>query len=180
MATKSQDFCRSLGMESRDEPVEVVVINVGGKLYQTSTETFSRLPWGCFQQGDFSRCQCNARGLRHIFVDRDPKFFGYILNYYRTGDLHIPKDVCGLALQKELEYWHLDEGCIAPCCWKTYLDADREIKMRQRIEKELSNSGEISYSETDSGVVRVVGKFRQWLWEFLDDLNSSKSAKVST
>lgn len=164
-------------MENSTGLAELVVINVGGKHYQTSAETFSRLPRACFRHATFSQCQCNAGGFRQIFVDRDPSFFGYILNYYRTGDLHLPKGVCGLALQKELEYWHLDESCIAPCCWKTYLDAHREIKMRQRIEKELSNDSGLPFEES-GGTVRIVGKCRRLVWEFLDDLNSSKAAKV--
>ena len=34
--------------------------------------------------------------------------FGQILNYYRTGKLHYPTDVCGPLFEEELEYWGLD------------------------------------------------------------------------
>jgi len=31
-----------------------------------------------------------------------------ILNYYRTGKLHYPTDVCGPLFEEELEFWGLD------------------------------------------------------------------------
>ena len=36
--------------------------------------------------------------------------FGQILNYYRTGKLHYPTDVCGPLFEEELEYWGLDSN----------------------------------------------------------------------
>ena len=36
--------------------------------------------------------------------------FAQILNYYRTGKLHYPTDVCGPLFEEELEYWGLDSN----------------------------------------------------------------------
>jgi len=36
--------------------------------------------------------------------------FGQILNYYRTGKLHYPTDVCGPVFEEELEFWGLDSN----------------------------------------------------------------------
>ncbi len=46
--------------------------------------------------------------------------FGQVLNYYRTGKLHYPTDVCGPLFEEELEYWGLDANQVEPCCWMTY------------------------------------------------------------
>ena len=43
-----------------------------------------------------------------------------ILNYYRTGKLHYPTDVCGPLFEEELEFWGLDSNQVEPCCWMTY------------------------------------------------------------
>ena len=51
---------------------------------------------------------------------RHPGVFGQILNYYRTGKLHYPTDVCGPLFEEELEYWGLDSNQVEPCCWMTY------------------------------------------------------------
>ena len=43
-----------------------------------------------------------------IVPHRHPGVFAQILNYYRTGKLHYPTDVCGPLFEEELEYWGLD------------------------------------------------------------------------
>ena len=45
---------------------------------------------------------------KEYFFDRDPDIFRHILNYYRTGKLHYPTDVCGPLFEEELEFWGLD------------------------------------------------------------------------
>ena len=47
------------------------------------------------------------RSLDHFF-DRHPGVFAQILNYYRTGKLHYPTDVCGPLFEQELDFWGLD------------------------------------------------------------------------
>nr|XP_056702059.1 potassium voltage-gated channel subfamily C member 2 isoform X2 [Euleptes europaea] len=65
-----------------------------------------------------------ARGgkgaCREFFFDRHPGVFAYVLNYYRTGKLHCPADVCGPLFEEELAFWGIDETDVEPCCWMTY------------------------------------------------------------
>jgi len=37
-----------------------------------------------------------------------------------TGELHIPLNVCGNVIKKELEFWRIDENTIEKCCWDHY------------------------------------------------------------
>lgn len=39
-----------------------------------------------------------------------PGVFAQVLNYYRTGKLHYPTDVCGPLFEEELEFWGLDSN----------------------------------------------------------------------
>ena len=58
--------------------------------------------------------------LNEFYFDRHPGVFAQILNYYHTGKLHYPTDVCGPLFETELEYWGLDANQVEPCCWMTY------------------------------------------------------------
>ncbi|XP_053777084.1 voltage-gated potassium channel KCNC2 isoform X2 [Desmodus rotundus] len=82
-------------------------------------------PGGCFEGGAGN---CSSRsgggdhpgGGREFFFDRHPGVFAYVLNYYRTGKLHCPADVCGPLFEEELAFWGIDETDVEPCCWMTY------------------------------------------------------------
>jgi hypothetical protein len=55
--------------------------------------------------------------LNEYFFDRHPGVFAQILNYYRTGKLHYPTDVCGPLFEEELEFWGLDSNQVRACVW---------------------------------------------------------------
>lgn len=37
-----------------------------------------------------------------------------------TGQLHVPLDVCGAVVKRELDWWHVEDSLIEPCCWIKY------------------------------------------------------------
>ncbi|XP_075408878.1 voltage-gated potassium channel KCNC2 isoform X2 [Tenrec ecaudatus] len=80
---------------------------------------------GCFE-GGAGNCSPRSSGSDHrgggreFFFDRHPGVFAYVLNYYRTGKLHCPADVCGPLFEEELAFWGIDETDVEPCCWMTY------------------------------------------------------------
>ena len=49
--------------------------------------------------------QVRTRANNEFFFDRHPGVFAYVLNYYRTGKLHCPADVCGPLFEEELSFW---------------------------------------------------------------------------
>ncbi|XP_073069433.1 voltage-gated potassium channel KCNC2 isoform X7 [Manis javanica] len=82
-------------------------------------------PGGC-SEGGAGNCSPRGGGADHrtggreFFFDRHPGVFAYVLNYYRTGKLHCPADVCGPLFEEELAFWGIDETDVEPCCWMTY------------------------------------------------------------
>ncbi|XP_053882704.1 potassium voltage-gated channel subfamily C member 2 isoform X8 [Malaclemys terrapin pileata] len=64
--------------------------------------------------------EASSGGPSEFFFDRHPGVFAYVLNYYRTGKLHCPADVCGPLFEEELAFWGIDETDVEPCCWMTY------------------------------------------------------------
>ena len=37
-----------------------------------------------------------------------------------AGELHVPLDVCGAVVKRELDYWQIDQNLIEACCWTSY------------------------------------------------------------
>ncbi|XP_016309831.1 potassium voltage-gated channel subfamily C member 1-like [Sinocyclocheilus anshuiensis] len=100
-----------------------VVINVGGirhKTYRSTLRTLpgTRLAW-LAEPDAHSHFDYDAQ-IDEFFFDRHPGVFAHILNYYRTGKLHCPADVCGPLYEEELAFWGIDETDVEPCCWMTY------------------------------------------------------------
>lgn len=63
--------------------------------------------------------------IGEYFFDRHPGVFGQILNYYRTGKLHYPTDVCGPLFEEELEFWGLDANQVSFFALLTQLPSER-------------------------------------------------------
>ncbi|XP_007901959.2 potassium voltage-gated channel subfamily C member 2 isoform X2 [Callorhinchus milii] len=103
-----------------------IVLNVGGTRHETYKLTLKTLPGTRLALLAESDGQSLADyddpdpGSRQYFFDRHPGVFAYVLNYYRTGKLHCPADVCGPLFEEELAFWGIDETDVEPCCWMTY------------------------------------------------------------
>ncbi|XP_034032215.1 potassium voltage-gated channel subfamily C member 1b isoform X2 [Thalassophryne amazonica] len=100
-----------------------IVINVGGIRHQTYRSTLRTLPgtrlsW--LAEPDAPNHFDYDAKIEEFFFDRHPGVFAHILNYYRTGKLHCPADVCGPLYEEELAFWGIDETDVEPCCWMTY------------------------------------------------------------
>ena len=67
---------------------------------------------------------------------RHPGIFNCILNFYRTGRLHIMDDLCVLDYAEDLEYWGVDPIWMELCCESKY--AARLVN-HQRLVHKLRN-----------------------------------------
>ncbi len=84
-----------------------IVINVGGIKNQTYRSTLRTLPgtrlsW--LAEPDAPNNFDYDANIGEFFFDRHPGVFTHILNYYRTGKLHCPADVCGPLYEEELAF----------------------------------------------------------------------------
>nr|CAD7194046.1 unnamed protein product [Timema douglasi] len=103
-----------------------VVLNVGGIRHETYKATLKKIP--ATRLSRLTEALANYDPiLNEYFFDRHPGVFAQVLNYYRTGKLHYPTDVCGPLFEEELEFWGLDANQVEPCCWMTYTQV--HIKM---------------------------------------------------
>ncbi|XP_029107485.1 potassium voltage-gated channel subfamily C member 2-like isoform X1 [Scleropages formosus] len=184
---------------------ERIVLNVGGTRHETYRTTLRTLPGTRLallaRETDTESVleqlqqvpgfiEYNPRSNEYFF-DRHPGVFAYVLNYYRTGKLHCPADVCGPLFEEELSFWGIDETDVEPCCWMTYRqhrdaeealdvfemnvdngDADEdELNKRLGIEDALA---------VDAGGGNAAGRWRKWqpvIWNLFDDPYSSRAAR---
>ena len=125
-----------------------------------------------------------------IYVNRNPHVFHSIVDYFVTGELHVPDGVCGRAFQLELEYWGLDPCMVQPCCQgrlklaKELLTAHEEICAGEEAAgAEGEEEGEGSAGCCCCCWPHVHGKEAcncrgGWLWRCLEKPNSSLAAQV--
>ncbi|CAB4061562.1 KCNC1 [Lepeophtheirus salmonis] len=163
------------------------ILNCGGVRHETYKATLKKIPATRLSRltealGNYDPV------LNEFFFDRHPGVFAQILNYYRTGKLHYPTDVCGPLFEEELEYWGLDSNQVEPCCWMTYtqhrdtqetltvldrLDLDCEIPSAEETAKKFGfeddfYSGELSWWQ----------RTKPKIWSVFDEPYSSSTAKV--
>lgn len=169
-----------------------VVINVGGVRHETYKSTLKNIPdtrlsWVT---------ECSAHNTDYdpdtgeFFFDRHPGMFNMILNYYRTGKLHAPIDVCGPLFEEELAFWGIDEKQIEACCWMTYRthrDAQEtlaELDVGDDDEDEEDGMDNIAQRfgihEDDMPKKSCWNSWRSKLWVLLEEPYSSLGARVSS
>ncbi|CAJ0591879.1 unnamed protein product [Cylicocyclus nassatus] len=82
-----------------------VKINVGGTMFETSLSTLKKFE-NCML---FSMVADRWKGQDELFIDRNPTYFAYVLDYLRDGEyVVLPDDDNSLkCLQREAEFYNL-------------------------------------------------------------------------
>ena len=117
--SKNRDITRNMAAQTLPPKFENVTLNVGGKVFVVLKSTLNRYPDSRLAKlNEQSDSFCAEIGGH--FFDRNPVVFESILETYRTGELHVPRDICGSLMKRELEFWEISPACLSPCCWKTF------------------------------------------------------------
>ncbi|XP_057686670.1 potassium voltage-gated channel subfamily C member 4 isoform X2 [Corythoichthys intestinalis] len=191
---------------SRGEDSDKIIINVGGTRHETYKSTLRTLPgtrlaWLAHpepQVGSEESCNSptptptppppppSSSAGGELFFDRHPGIFAYVLNYYRTGKLHCPADVCGPLFEEELAFWGIDETDVEPCCWMTYRqhrDAEEALETFEPPEPD-DNTDDDGDMPRRFGIEECPGRSRGccevWqpkIWALFDDPYSSRAAR---
>ncbi|XP_050294080.1 potassium voltage-gated channel protein Shaw-like isoform X2 [Anthonomus grandis grandis] len=164
-----------------------IILNVGGIRYETYKATLKKIP--ATRLSRLTEALANYDPvLNEYFFDRHPGVFAQILNYYRTGKLHYPTNVCGPLFEEELEFWGLDSNQVEPCCWSTYsvhrdTQATLAILDKLDIDAERPSDEEVArmfgYEEAyHAGTLTRWQRIKPKIWALFDEPYSSSSAKV--
>ncbi len=118
---------------------------------------------------------CDAYSLvdNEYFFDRHPRSFNAILNFYRTGKLHVVDEMCVMAFSDDLDFWGIDEVYLESCCQNKF--NTRKEHVVDEMKKEASNiKKEV---EEDFGDGRFA-KYQKCLWDLIEKPHTSTAAKV--
>ncbi|XP_026221637.1 potassium voltage-gated channel subfamily D member 2-like isoform X3 [Anabas testudineus] len=145
----------------------LIILNVSGTKFQTWRTTLERYPDTLL--GSSERDFFFHEETSEYFFDRDPDIFRHILNFYRTGKLHYPRQECISAYDEELAFFGIIPEIIGDCCYEEYKDRRRENAERLQDDEEM---------DMNNDVTPVNLTFREYLWRAFENPHTSTLALV--
>ena len=157
------------------------ILNVGGERHEILWKHLLRLPHtrlGRLRHAKtieeiLNLCDNYNEITNEYFFNRHPRSFNMILNFYRTGKLHLIENVCSSELKEDLLYWGIREFYIEVCCQQKYYEGKDDIldEIIQDNEKMLKEKKEMKFTNCYPTI-------REKIWSLLEDPKSSIFARV--
>lgn len=100
----------------------------------------------------------------------------YFTTLLFIGELHVPLEVCGAVVKRELDYWHVDEFHIKSCCWRHYRSYIENKRILDSFNRSLLKENFVIDLDSHAGWKRI----QMRLWLVLEHPRTSKAAMVSS
>jgi potassium voltage-gated channel Shab-related subfamily B protein 1 len=181
MPCKLEYLENSISKESNIYYRKKCCLNVGGVKHQVLWENLERLPNSRLAKLKLAKsdeeilkfCDDFNRERNEFYFDRQADSFISILNFYRTGKLHIIEDICVMSFQEDLKYWEISELNLEICCQQKYYQKKQELL--DEMEKEL----EIFKTTKTDEFKSCCPNMRSKIWNLVEYPKSSTIARVS-
>ncbi|XP_031713464.1 potassium voltage-gated channel subfamily D member 3-like isoform X3 [Anarrhichthys ocellatus] len=152
-------------MDNSKRQDELIILNVSGHRFQTWRTTLDRYPDTLL--GSSEKDFFYNEEIKEYFFDRDPDAFRSILNFYRTGKLHYPRQQCITAYDEELIFFGIIPEIIGDCCYEEYKDRKRENLERLQDDQEENKDMKLPNMT-----------FRETMWRAFENPHTSTMALV--
>lgn len=158
-----------------------VILNVGGVRHEALWKTFERLPKSRLGKLRYSTsiseisqlCDDYDSDENEFFFDRNPRSFSSVINFYRTGKLHLVEDMCVLSFHDDLCYWGIHEFYLEPCCQHKY--HQKKEAVLEEIRKEEESIKERIVNENFGWYCPSI---RKKVWDLMEKPQTSRGARV--
>ena len=155
-----------------------IVLNIGGNKFEIKWSDFDQFPTSRLGKIRNAKTLSKIESLcdevdleqNEIYFDRSSTFFNYIIDFYRTGKLHLPDNSCILSVSDELSYWQIDDRYFEQCCYYKYHQAKEDIL--GEIDTFKNSIKNIQLDESCWG-------YRNKIWNIMDKPDTSIIAKVN-
>lgn len=109
-----------------------------------------------------------------FYFDRQPRSFASIIDYYRTGKLHLSDELCVMSFKDDLEYWEIEDYNLESCCQQRY--HQRRDNVFEEMKKEMESLTE--HDEDLFGDTKLE-RYQKFVWDLLEKPQTSLAARVS-
>ncbi|KAK6756083.1 hypothetical protein RB195_014459 [Necator americanus] len=103
------------------------------------------------------------------YLERNSRIADHIMDFFATGSLHKPQNMCIEKFKEELAYWRISHDHLSTCC-----AFPRDLSLAR---SHLQHSSTFDDCETDFDGAYLYS-FRLSTWRFLEDPQSSTSAAI--
>ncbi|XP_060606780.1 potassium voltage-gated channel subfamily C member 3-like [Ruditapes philippinarum] len=164
-----------MAIQYSDKHTDIVNLNVGGTIFVTTMRTLksvsdTRLSGISTNSSEF------IAGQNMYFFDRNPELFHSVLDFYRTGELHLPKHVCGLPLRNELEYWQISSSSISDCCVPSLFKFEDELEVTNNLRRQFETKS-VEYTKEQLQASKW-NRIKNVFWNVMDRPTSSRLARI--
>lgn len=142
-----------------------VTINVGGRKFIVKENVFEKFPYSLL--GNLKKCSYYDKEKKEYFFDRDPDAFRYVLEYCRTGRLHVSDEECFTGLLDELDFFRIPTTEIYNC---TCCEEETNFNLQQIIDKRIEQA------RGSTEVKFIPHTIREKVWEFFSNEDYSSAA----
>ena len=118
----------------------LIRINISGTVFVIKASTLQR------DQVVFDKFLEDAEFLadtKEYYFERDPVVFRFVHAYLRNQEMHLPLNICGPLLEKELEAWGIQLGLdLQRCCLGPVMETKSKMESLRSFEETFSENPE--------------------------------------